>query len=187
MLTRLCFGIFFHIHRTRLAIYSFEFTIGSKTCLFKLQQHKATGHCNHTDIVPWHSLYSHYITFLQRDIVAVPVITLMSILELYLNYICIFFVSRYTGKPVESVQRCIHLATTSAANTCTTIIFFEFLIHLSVFYPNNHSQRHVEKDHFSINILFYMSLCFGKFLNYPEDIVLIYKRRETYREVTFCL
>ena len=187
MLACFCLFILLHIYRTGLAVDALELAFRCQAGLLQLQQHKTAGHRNLADIMPRSSLYSNYVALLQRYVVAVPVISLAGILELDLNNVGIFFVSRHACKPVKGIQWCIHLAASLAADTSTAVVRHIFLIHLSVFYPNNHSQRHVEKDHFCIYILFNMPLSFGEFLHYAEYVTLVNKRREPYREVAFGL
>ena len=72
--------------------------------------------------MPGSSFYGHYITFFQRNFVAVAEIALTGILELNFHHVRFFGIARNIGKPVVGVQLFVLPAAAFAAEITASVM-----------------------------------------------------------------
>ena len=131
VLTGLSLTVFVHVHRLGLTVYALDVVSTLEIGLPNLQQDKPSRERHHTDVMTGIGLHSHIITFRQRQMIDVMIVSFARILELNLHKVSAFRVARHVSKPVVSVELMV-LTATSAAAQPTVASVPEFIIHIIV-------------------------------------------------------
>ena len=205
VLTGLGLLIFGHVHILGLAVDALNVVGALQISLFQLQLHQLSRQRNHADVVPRTSLHGHDVAFLQVQMVHVMIVALAGILELHLNQVGRFAVSRHVGQPVV----CVELSVLPAASLCREtaaaalpkgeLHIFKIHFLLSVIRPqspgewpdniyvlknslaqqqHNELQRHVEEHHGGVGVLSDVTIGTLQQVVDAYDVALVDERSE---------
>ena len=134
MFAGFCLTVLVHIDWLSLTVDALDVVRTLEVCLLNLQENQSSCQGNNTYIMTGISLNGNIVALDERQVVDIVIISLSCILELNLNEVSAFSVSRHISKPVVCIELAVltsaSVATESAVAAVPQLEFHILIIHI---------------------------------------------------------